>query len=254
MFKNRLKKMMKEGETALGIFNMINSPELVEILGISGFDFLVIDTEHGPNSVESAQTLIRAAEYRGMTPVVRATENSRTKILRLLDVGAHGIQVPQVNSREEAEAVVDAVKYFPLGTRGVALTRVADYGNIKALDYFSQANEETLVVAQCENIKGLEALDEIVKVPSVDVVFLGPFDMSQSLGVPGEVYHPKVEEAAARVVSIARKAGKAAGIFVLDGEQARRRAEQGFQYITINAETSLLGNACKKELEVARAR
>lgn len=252
MFNNRLKQMMKEGRTAFGTFNMINSPELVEILGIAGFDFLVIDTEHGPNSVESAQTLIRAADYRGMTPVVRVTENSKTKILRLLDVGAQGIQVPQVNSRKEAEAVVDAAKYFPLGSRGVALTRSADYGNVDPLEYFRQANEETLVVAQCENVKGLEALEEILEVPSVDVIFLGPFDMSQSLEVPGDVYHPKVEAAAERVVSLARKAGKAAGIFVLDGEQAKRRAEQGFQYITINAETALLSNVCKRELGIAR--
>lgn len=254
MFSNRLKKMMKNGEAAFGTFNIINSPEMVEILGLSGFDFLVTDTEHGPNSVESVQSLVRAAEYRGMTPIVRATENARTTILRLLDVGAQGVQVPQVNSREEAESVVDAVKYFPLGNRGVALTRSADFGNVDALEYFKTANEETLVVVQCENKKGLESLEEIVTVPAVDVVFLGPFDMSQSLGVPGDVYNPKVEEAAERILRISRQAGKAAGIFVLDGEQARRRADQGFQYITINLETALLSRACKRELASARGK
>lgn len=254
MFENKLKRMMKNGKTAFGTFAMIDSPELVEILGISGFDFIVIDAEHGPNSVESSQNLIRSAQLRNMSPVVRVTENSRTMILRLLDVGACGIQVPQINSKEEALAVVDAAKYFPLGSRGVALTRSADFGNVKALDYFTEANEETMVVVQCENVKGLEVLEEIAAVPCVDVIFLGPFDMSQSLGVPGEVYHPEVEKAAERVLDVCGKSGKTAGIFVLDGEQARRRAQQGFKYITINLDAALIGNACRRELESARGK
>ena len=251
MFRNRLKTMLKEGRTAFGTFNLIKAPEVLEIMGLAGFDFVVIDSEHGPAMPHYGQELIRAAELRGMTPVVRVTENSRTTILRFLDVGAHGIQVPQVNSVEEALNVVRSSKYFPLGNRGVALPRSADYGAVEPLEYFRRANEETLIVSQCESVEGLERLEEIAAVPEIDVIFLGPFDMSQSMGIPGQVTHPRVEEAASRIVNVCRAHGKAAGIFVLDGESARKRAEQGFQYITINMGSSLLYRACRRELEMA---
>lgn len=251
MFTNSLKKKLKEGETAFGVFNLVNTPEVIEIMGLAGFDFVVIDGEHGPAGPLDSQDLIRAAELREMTPVVRATCNSRTTILRYLDVGAHGIQIPQVNSAEEAEEAVQSSKYFPEGNRGIALPRSADYGAVPPLDYFGKANSETLVVAQCESTRGLDNVEYIAKVPGVDVVFLGPFDMSQSMGIPGQLDHPRVEEAAERILKACKDNGKAAGIFVVDGENARKRAKQGFQYITINLESSLLYKAFRRELEEA---
>lgn len=248
MFKNKLKETLKNGKSAIGIFIMCNCAELVEIAGISGFDFVVLDTEHGPFSIESTINLIRAAELKGITPITRVTESSDSTILRSLDVGAHGIQVPQINNAEAAEKVVKASKYFPIGTRGAAMARSGEYGEVNAMDYFTTENEETLVVVHCENKEGLENLESIVKVPEIDVIFLGPFDMSQSLGVPGQIYHPLVEEAAEKVVTKAKAAGKAAGIFVTDGEQAQRRIEQGFQYITINVDATLFAKACKSEI------
>lgn len=248
MFKNRLKALLKEGKTGIGSFVMCNSPDIVEVMALSGFDFVVIDTEHGPLSVESTQNLIRAAEVRGITPIIRVTESSETTILRSLDVGAHGIQVPQVNNRKAAEEVIRRAKYFPLGNRGVAMPRASDYGTLNPLDYFNKENEETLIVVHCENKVGLDNLDEIVEVPGIDVIFLGPFDMSQSLGVPGQVNHPLIEEAAQRVIKMSKESGKAAGIFVSNGEQARLRKEQGFQYITIGMDVTLLGMVCKDEV------
>lgn len=251
MFTNELKKKLKAGKTAFGVFNLINTPEVIEIMGLAGFDFVVIDGEHGPAGPLDSQDLIRAAEFRNMTPVVRATENARTTILRFLDVGAHGIQIPQINSAEEASEAVKRAKYFPEGNRGIALPRSADYGAVPPLDYFNHANGETLVVAQCESVRGLENVEEIARVPGVDVVFLGPFDMSQSMGIPGQLDHPRVEEAAEKILKACRDNGKAAGIFVVDGKNARKRAEQGFQYITINLESSLLYKAFRNELEEA---
>lgn len=252
VFKNRLKQKIVAGEPAFGIFNLINTPEVIEIMGLSGFDFVVIDGEHGPAGPLDCQDLIRAAELHGMTPVVRATENSPTTILRFLDVGAHGIQVPQVNSPEEADSVVRSSKYFPEGNRGIALPRAADYGAVPPLDYFSRANSETLVVAQCESVEGLDRVEEIAQVEGVDVIFLGPFDMSQSMGIPGQLNDERVENAAERILKACRNNGKAAGIFVVDGESARRRAEQGFQYITINLESSLFYGALSSEVSLAK--
>jgi len=248
MFKNKLKEILKSGKPAIGTFMMCNCAELVEIVGISGFDFVVLDTEHGPFSIESTINLIRAAELKGITPITRVTESSDSTILRSLDVGAHGIQVPQVNDAATAEKIAKASKYFPLGTRGAAMARSGEYGVINPIDYFDVENEETLVVVHCENKEGLNNLEDIVKVPEIDVIFLGPFDMSQSMEVPGQIYHPLVEAAADKIIKITKAAGKAAGIFVTDGEQAQRRIEQGFQYITINVEATLFARACKNEI------
>lgn len=246
MFKNKLKRSIKEGKAAIGTFVMCNSADVVEVIALSGFDFIVIDTEHGPLSVESTQNLIRTAELRGITPITRVTESSETTILRSLDVGAHGIQVPQVNDRKTAEDVVKRAKYFPEGTRGVALPRAGEYGMVDPLEYFKVENEETMIVVHCENKIGLDNLEEIAKVPEIDVIFLGPFDMSQSLGIPGQVNHPLIEEAAERVLKICKEAGKGAGIFVSSGEQAKLRKDQGFQYITIGMDVMLLGMAGKE--------
>ncbi len=249
MFYNKLKQTLKDGGTAIGMFITCDSPDIVEVVGLTGFDFIIIDTEHGSLSVETTQNLIRSAELRGITPITRVTEQSETTILRSLDVGAHGIQVPQVNNKSIAEGIVKATKYFPLGNRGLALARASEYGLIDAMEYFEKSNEETLIVAHCENKQGLDNLEEIVKVPEIDVIFLGPFDMSQSLGIPGQIYHPMIEAAAERVLKLSHSSGKAAGIFVSNGEQAKLRIQQGFQYVALGLDITLFASACKNELK-----
>ncbi|MHB1651596.1 MAG: HpcH/HpaI aldolase family protein [Desulfitobacteriaceae bacterium] len=248
MLKNRLKRLLYQGGTAIGTFVSINSPDLVEIIGMSGFDFVVIDTEHGPLSIESTVGLIRAAELRGITPLTRITEGSEATILRSLDVGAYGIHVPQVNEAKLAKRIVQAAKYFPSGNRGVAMPRAADYGTLNPLEYFQEANEETMIVVHCENKQALDNLEEIAQVPEIDVIFLGPFDMSQSFGITGQINHPLIQEAAKQVLRAAQKNGKAAGIFALDGEQARLRAEEGFRYITLGMDVTLFAKVCKNEI------
>ncbi|MEW9123166.1 MAG: aldolase/citrate lyase family protein [Thermotaleaceae bacterium] len=251
MFQNSLKRKMKSGQTVFGTFLVINSPDIVEIVALSSYDFVIIDTEHGPLSIESTQHLIRAAELRGITPITRTTNALETTILRSLDVGAHGIQVPQVNDYKTAKTLIQAAKYFPLGNRGLAMPRSADYGTLDPITYFQAANEETLIVVHCENTQGLENLEEIVTLPEIDVVFLGPFDMSQSLGIPGQIHHPAMDEVVEKVIGITKKAGKAAGVFVTDGKQAQLRARQGFQYIAIGMDTIFLSKIYKQELIAA---
>lgn len=249
MFQNKIKNALKEGSTVIGTFLTCNAPDLVEIMGLSGFDFVVIDTEHGPMSVESTVNLIRAAELRGLTPITRVTNSMDSTILRSLDVGAHGVQVPQVNNAEIAKHIVKSTKYFPIGNRGLAMPRSSDYGAHPPIDYFNHTNEETMIILHCENKEGLANIEEIAKIPEVDVIFLGPFDMSQSMGVPGEVNHPLVQEAAQRVVEVCKANGKAAGIFVTDGEQAKMKIAEGFQYIAMGLDITLFSKVCKSEID-----
>jgi len=246
MFENKLKKILKEGKSAIGTFASINSPDLVEIMGLTGFDFVIIDAEHGPMNAETTMNLIRAAQLHNMTPIVRIRENSETVILKHLDVGAHGIQVPQINNSEDAKLLVQRAKYSPQGKRGVAMPRSADYGLYPIMDYFDKSNEQTMIIAHCENITALESLEDIAKTPGIDVIFLGPFDMSQSMEISGQVKHPRIEEAAQRVLDICKKYNKVPGIFATTGDDARKRIEQGFRYVPIGMDCTLIGSAFKE--------
>ena len=243
---NQLKRKLAEGRVVLGTFITLICPDLVEIAGLAGFDYCIIDTEHGPGNPESIQHMIRAAELRGMAPIVRVTDTAATTILRTLDVGAAGIQVPQVNSPETAENVVRSAKYFPKGDRGACLTRSSRYGFVPGVaEYFEEANRETLVIVHCENRQGLECLDGIAAVDGVDVVFVGPYDLSQSFGIPGQIYHPVMVDAVARALAAAKRAGKPAGIFVGSVEEAKARIEQGFSYIAYSTDSLVFAEVCR---------
>lgn len=252
MFINLLKEKFARGESAIGTFITCNAPDLVEITALAGMDFAIIDTEHGPMSAESTQHLIRAAEFRGMTPIVRIPNRMESTILHVLDVGAHGIQVPQVNDAETARQLVENSKYKPVGSRGIAFPRSADYGITNLSEYFDHANSQNMIIAHCENKVGLENLEEICQIPEIDVIFLGPYDMSQSLGVTGQVTHELVENAAKRVIEITKKYNKVAGIFVGNGEIAKQREAQGFQYLAMGMDTTLFSAKCIQEMKSFR--
>ena len=240
-----IKAMLREGRTVIGPFFGTGCPDFVEIAGLAGFDFLIIDTEHGPGNPESIQNLIRAAELRGIAPIVRVTSADSQTILRTLDVGAAGVQVPQVNDAECARNVARWSKYFPLGVRGAAMPRSSNYGMRGLDDYFRRANEDTLVIVHCENRDGLERLPEIAGVEGLDVIFVGPYDLSQSMGIPGQISHSAMVEAVDRALRITLDAGKIPGIFVTSVEEAKRRISQGFRYIAYSMDILLFASVCR---------
>jgi 4-hydroxy-2-oxoheptanedioate aldolase len=249
---NTLKRKLDFGQPVIGPFLTLNCPDLVELMGLTGFDFLIIDTEHGPMEAESIQNLIRAAELRGITPIVRVSDTRDITILKTLDVGAHGIQVPQVNSPEAAQGVVRAAKYFPVGNRGAAMPRAADYGLRPFDEHLASANDETMVIVHCENRAGLSCIEEIAATPGVDVIFVGPYDLSQSLGFPGLLDSPQVVMAVERALKAARKAGKPAGIFVTSEEEACMRLDQGFRYIAYSMDSILFAGTCSRVVKTLR--
>ena len=247
--QDTIKKRLQDGQTLYGSFVTMNNPDGAEIMALGGFDFIVIDTEHGPMSVESSIHIIRAAETRGVPSIIRVADSEAASILRVLDIGAAGVQVPQVGTPEIARMIVDASHYHPLGHRGLAMPRAADFGALPVKEYFQRARERTLVVAQCESAEGLENIEAVAAVPEVDVVFLGPFDLSHSLGIPGEVEDPRIKAAEKRVVEACEKYGKAAGIFAVNGEKAAIRAREGFRYVTLGTDAILLASAVAGELK-----
>lgn len=243
--KNNLKEALKQGKTVVGPFCKIQDPTIVELAALAGFDFVIIDMEHGPFSIEGVQQMVRAAEARGITPVVRVTENSETLILRTLDVGVKCVQVPQVGKREDAEKVVNATLFHPKGERGMCrYVRAAEYTNIDKADHFGSSNDDILSIVHIEGLEGIENLSEIVKT-DIDVIFLGPYDLSQSCGVPGQVHHEKVVKRMEEAVKIAKASGKAVGTFVETPEDAKKWSDVGVQYLSYSVDVGIVLNAFK---------
>ena len=189
--RGRLKARLQAGETVVGPFVIVPSMTMVDTLGYAGMDFCIIDTEHGPIDMQTSIDLVIAADGAGVAPIIRVGDNDERLILRALDIGSAGVQVPQINTADDARRVIHSAKYAPIGERGLSIfTRAGDYFKHAGERHTDRQNEETTVVVHIEGSRGLDNLDEIMTVDGIDVLFLGPYDISQSLGVPGDVRNP----------------------------------------------------------------
>jgi 4-hydroxy-2-oxoheptanedioate aldolase len=233
---NRTKAKLRAGEVVIGGLLGFNAPAVVELLGALGFDFVMFDCEHGPMDIESVEGLVRAAEAYDITPLARVPENSPPTILRFLDRGVQGVMVPHICSGEEARAAVRAAKYYPEGERSIfPAGRTANYGIGSNLqEYVQAANRETMVIAMVEAIEAVERLSDILSVPGVDVIHIGPGDLSQSMGFP----EPRVvDETIDRIIHETRQAGKAAGLGGISARNTERIVEyarKGVRFFTIS--------------------
>jgi len=230
MKENRLKRQLAAGHLAVGTFCIIPNATVVEALGVAGLDFVILDTEHGPLSIETCEDLVRAADVSGTTPIIRVSRNQEDLILRALDIGAGGVQVPQCGSAEDAERIVRAAKYHPRGERGVSIfTRAGGY--VGSPHHTETCNREQLVVVHIEGVNGVDNLDDVLAVDGIDVIFLGPYDLSQSLGITGQVDHPRVRETLASCAAKCRAAGRWVGSYAKDVAMAKWLISIGVQYI-----------------------
>jgi len=232
---NRIKKAIEAGEVVVGPFIISSAPILVELAGYAGFDFVIIDMEHTSTDFIIAEQMLLAAKASGIVPGIRVPENKPTHILRALEMGAEIIDVPLINTKAEAKSVVQAGKYFPIGERGCApITRGNIYGSLgDVAATLKRSNEETMLMVQIETREGVENVDEISSVDYIDIVFIGPADLSQSMGIPGQYDNPLFEEAVRKVIRTTRDNGKAAGIFVIGGAQAAKKwVDEGAQLLT----------------------
>ncbi len=244
---------LRDGDVVFGPFVKLAAPQVVEIAGLAGFDFVICDTEHGSLSFESIENLVRAAQVTGITPVVRVYENSPALVSRALDAGAQGILAPQICNREEAESLAQACRFAPRGHRGVCrYVRAAQYTALDRYAYFDRASDETVVVAMVEGRDGIRNLPRIVDTPGIDVLFIGPYDLSQSLGIPGQVDNPIVENQMIRIAQMARSRGLAVGTFVDDADAARRWASAGFRFISFSVDVGIIYAAMKNAVDALR--
>jgi 4-hydroxy-2-oxoheptanedioate aldolase len=252
MIRNLLREKLEKGGVAFGALIEEPATQIAEILGLLGFDYLYIDCQHSPMSLESVAQLVKAAELRGTTPLVRVPQNLPEIIIRYLDMGAMGIIVADMDSVEEAQEAVRAAKYPPKGQRGLSAARAADFGLKESLgDYVMIANRETMVLGMIESKEGVERIDEILGTEGLDGVSIGTTDLSKSLGVPGQRNDPVVLEAVNKVILAARKRGKFIAISARRGENPKQYIEKGFNMITKSLST-LVVEACHQFLEQAR--
>lgn len=252
MRHNTTKEKLSKGETVFGCFVRYPNAALIEVLGYCGWDFIVFDGEHGTIEPADCEQMTRSAELQGVTPMIRVPVNLPHVILRFLDTGPQGVHVPMVKNAADAEAVVQSVKYQPRGSRGLAAVRAADYAQRAPLDqYVRLANEETLVVAHIETEDSVGQLTEIIKVDGIDVIFIGPTDLSNSLGLPGDLRHPRVEATLQRFVDLVPGPAPALGIMVPNAEAARVWKSRGARYIAVSLE-GMLNPACRAYLKAVR--
>ncbi len=240
-FRNKI----SNGENVYGMFMKTNDPMFVEAVGISGFDYVILDMEHGPVTIENQQNNIRAAEARNTVPIIRLKDRGENTIGKALDIGAYGIQVPQIKNAEEAKRVVKFAKFYPYGMRGVCrFVRAADYSNMDRYEYF-EGSKDILIILQLEGIDAIKNLDEILEVDGIDILFIGPYDLSQSLGIPGQVNNPVVVNAMKDIVKKAKEKGKVIGTFVDTFEDLKMWREIGVQYLSYSVDVGVFIDACK---------
>jgi len=246
MKQNKLKQMLREGKRAVGCSVMFPSPEIVEMLAAIGFDWVLIDCEHGAISMAAVEDMARAAEAFDITAIARPRRNNAEEIMLLMDRGVMGVQVPYVDTRAHAEAAVSAVKFGSTTARGLAVgTRTHRYGFSGSQSEFTKkSNEETMVVVQIETIDAINNLEEILQVDDVDAYFIGPSDLSQSMGFPGNSAAPAVAKAIATGVSTILKAGKITGM-PASIENASTISRNGIRLIHAHL-PQILGNGGKE--------
>lgn len=249
-----LNARMAQRELLLGSWVTIGHPIIAEVMADAGFDWLAIDMEHSAITLAEAQVLMQATHATSAVPLARVESNNPVQIKRVLDAGAHGVIVPMVNSPDDAERAVSASKYPPTGIRGVGLARAQAYG-FGFEEYRDGLQSDITVIVQIEHVDAIEVIDEILATPGVSGSIIGPYDLSGSLGLPGQLDHPSVVEA----VSIYEKAcaarGKPAGYHVVppDKHLAEEYVERGYTFVGLSLDTLFLGTTTRELLSAARS-
>jgi 2-keto-3-deoxy-L-rhamnonate aldolase RhmA len=251
--KNALKTKLQNNQLTIGSWITLGSTNIAEIMAKAGFEWLTVDMEHSVITIDAAQKLIQVIDGCGVVPLVRVGENNPNLIKRVMDAGAYGVIVPMVNTRDQAEAAVKAVKYPPIGTRGVGLARAQGYG-FDFDEYAATVNDESVVIVQVEHIDSVNNLEDILSVKGVDGCIIGPYDLSGSLGMPGNFSHPDVLAALERVESVCKKMNVPLGMHVIEPDYRLviNSVKKGYVFIAFSLDSLFLGTSCREQLILMR--
>ena len=255
MRANFVKQTLLGGGTSLGtmVFEF-NSTGIARIIAEAGAEFVIFDMEHTGWSIETIRTLIATSRAADLVPMVRVPATQYHLLSRPLDVGAMGLMVPMVETAEQAELIVASAKYFPDGTRGAAFTVAHDdYQGGDVATKMASANQEQLLIAQIETARGVEQAEAIAATPGIDVLWIGHFDLTTSLGIPAQFTHPDYLRAVERVLEACRNQGKVPGMMASGVDNARALLDQGFRILAYWGDLWIFGEALKQALDAIRA-
>lgn len=243
------RKLIFDGNLSIGSWITLGHPAIAEIMADAGFDWLAIDLEHSAITIREAEDLIRVIDLKGVAPFIRLTSNNPEQIKRVMDAGAHGIIVPMVNTSEAARAAVAAVKYPPQGARSFGLARAQRYGN-RFEEYLAWQSSGSMVVVQIEHIEAVENIDAILAVDGVDGYFVGPYDLSGSLGRPGQFEHPVFIDAMKRIKEAGDRMNKPGGVHIIEPDESelRKRISEGNQFIAFSLDVRILDATCRSTI------
>ena len=251
----QLKSRLSKGDLTIGSWITLGHPSIAEIMASAGFDWLVLDMEHSVLELSEIQTLIQVLDGKQCPSIVRLTSNHPDQIKRVMDAGATGVMVPMVKSAEDARAAVQSVYYPPRGQRGVGLARAQGYGS-SFQKYRSWLEENAVIVAMIEHVDAVNSIDEILAVDGIDAYIIGPYDLSGSMGRPGDLDHPDVQSAIARVLEAGHRSGKPGGIHVIEPNQdeLQRRIAAGFNFLGYGLDIRILDSVCRSHMKTIRER
>lgn len=248
--KQAFQQRLKQGDLLIGTFMTLPSPEIAEIFAEMGFDWLFVDMEHTTLDVKDVQRILQAAAEK-CACIVRVPNKDEEWLKKVLDAGADGVIIPHVNTTNEVRHIVRTCLYPPDGSRSVGLSRAQKYG-LQFEDYVEDANQTIAIIPQVEHIDGVRNIEEIVKVPGISAVFIGPYDLSGSLGKLGEIKDPQVQKSIANIKDACTEAGLPVGIFSMDADAASLYIEQGFTLITVGMDILFLGKSAEETLRELR--
>lgn len=245
-----LKEKLRIGELTIGSWITLAHPAVAEIMARAGFDWLTVDLEHSVITIREAEELIRVIDLCGVVPLVRLSANDPVQIKRVMDAGAHGVIVPMVNSAEEAKKAVEFVRYPPEGKRGVGLARAQGYGS-SFEKYKEWLKQESIVIVQVEHIMAVENLDAIMSIEGVDGFIVGPYDLSGSLGIPGQFDSKLMIEAMSKIQTFMRTSSKIAGYHVVepDADQLQQRVHEGYLFLAYSLDSRMLDVCCRSAIK-----
>lgn len=241
---------LKAGKPMIGTLLTVASPEVAEALALLGFDWIFIDLEHGSLSIKDARIAIQAVADRSFT-LVRVPDGTPENIKRVMDTGCSGIIVPMVSSESYARRIVAMAKYPPLGERSVGLGRAQGYG-LRFTEYLSSANDQTAVIVQIEHRDAIASVGQIVAVPGIDAVFVGPYDLSNSMGLVGQVGHADVVAAIDKVRAACARTSTAMGIYCSNADQARNEIKAGVRMVAVGTDIMHMANSARSTLDALR--
>ena len=244
--KNFIKEKLESGKTVLGTWCVVPSPHLTDVICSSGLDFIIIDGEHGPIGFETAQAMVSVCESRKVSPIMRVSGVNESEILRALDIGTHGVQVPNIKDKNEAMQVVNFAKFPPVGSRGYSpFTKLGEYSLEKSDRLPLEANANTLVGVNIEGKEAMNNINEILKITEIDILFIGLFDISKAMGIPGRVHDKKVQQKLIELTETINNSGKYSGTIATDLESLERYKNIGIKYLLYLVDCNVIKTAFK---------